>query len=1138
MASSSKTVNVTVYSTPYAVQGAQGNTGSTGSTGPAGSTGKGFFSLNFTGNVTVNYGTSTTVTVDVSSDSNALSVGNTIKVSFPILGNYLYATITAYSGTSLTFTQISGTAQTGNQATSGTIIYDTLPTNSSIASQVAITSLSDSGVPQYLVFTGSTGNQALYIDNQGGSTLGSLRYRPGTAEILCSLVRLTELAGGSNSLLINPTQVEAATYFYFVANEGLYFKDPSLVQLGDVEAEQYGTVLEVKGSTFDNIVNIKTNNSAIDTNLTINRDSASARTHAIEANKIDGKIFKLIYNDKTSNGNTNVLLDVSSAGNFVVTPSGGTAFIIGNLNVSGNYGGNLVNQINGLTSNINIAAGENISLNVSGNTLTLSGMSSGVVALNGLTGSLVLVAGANTGITISGNTLTISSSGGVGSTGPTGPQGNTGPTGPQGNTGADSTVPGPTGPAGPQGNTGATGPTGSTGAPGTTGNTGGTGATGPQGNTGATGATGAPGTTGNTGGTGATGPQGNTGATGATGAAGTTGNTGATGLQGPTGNTGDIYRSSSTTSITLGSLSIGSGVILTVPSGLAYSKVQSLLVAATITQYFNATMVNYSGVTLSLLVTGVSGSANFSNWDVNLSGAVGQAGPQGAQGPTGSQGNTGNTGATGATGAPGTTGATGAQGATGATGVPGTTGNTGPAGSAGPQGNTGNTGATGPVGPCGGVWTWNGLTGNLQGVCSINGATGIIINVAKTDLANTFTLLNTFNSGISSAGITVGGLINLQNGEIIANTTNGRVDILPGPSASNGNTHFGVGIDTTSWGFGPIITVRKSDGLVATTTTGIRIDNPLTLNDSIGLNLGSNAQYSIVRAAPSGGLPTVQISANTNTGINSGAFAIVDSTGVNSARRTPGVTHSNPNLYIYTKGTDSSGDFIRFEHGGPTVGAQIISGGTTGITIAPGSGNLNVNGTVTTTGILAPNIVTSINTTQTGAVTNVAITNVSNTFTQPQTFQNTIFLSPSILQPDGGGVTLDIGRSTIYQATLQSYGETLDDPVISTNTLTLDLLKSQVFTVNLTSQITTINIINTPDAGTSANNKRTSGFTLILTTNQSQNFTVNWASAGIKWAGGITPTLSTGQKIDVFSFVTYDKGTSWLGFIGGQGYQV
>jgi hypothetical protein len=389
MASTSKTVNVTIYPTPYAVQGIGGGTGPLGPTGPAGSTGRGFFSLNFTGNVTVNYGTSTTVTVDISSASNALSVGNTIKVSFPLLGNYLYGTITAYSGTSLTFTQISGTAQTGNQANSGTIIYDTIPTNSSIASQVAITT-TNSMFDQYVVFAGSTGNQGLYIDKAGVTTSpGQLRYNPGSSKLYAATLNLEEVSG-DNSLNISPLSVEAENYFYFIAQNGLYFKDPSLIQLGDVDSTNYGTVLEVKGNTSDgNIIKIRNLGSTYDTYFTVNRDSLAAMTHAVELNKSDGKILKLIYNDKISSGGTNVLLDVSSAGNFVVTPSGGTAFIIGDINVSGNYVGNVVNQINGLTSYINISAGENVSLGLSGNTLTISstgGLISVVIDLNGQSG--------------------------------------------------------------------------------------------------------------------------------------------------------------------------------------------------------------------------------------------------------------------------------------------------------------------------------------------------------------------------------------------------------------------------------------------------------------------------------------------------------------------------------------------------------------------------------------------------------------------------------------------------------------------------------------------------------------------------------------------------------------------------------
>jgi hypothetical protein len=792
MSSTNKTVNVTIYPTPYAVQGAPGTVGSTGPEGARGITGRGFFSLNFTGNVTVNYGTSTTVTVDVSSSVNALSVGHTVKVSFPELGNYLYGTITSYSGTSFTFLQISGTAQTSNTASYGTIIYDTVPSSGGIATQSVITSNNTADI-QYPVFVGACGNQSLNIDPVGPY---KLQYQPSTGRLFA---RDLSLLG----LTLNSTQINASSQFYFIAESGIYLQDPSVIQIGDTELENYGTILEVKGLTSDNIVKVRNIDNS-DTYFVVNRDSFAARTHAVEINKTDGKGIKLIYNDVSAGATSNVKLDVSSSGDFIVTPSSSKSIFTGNLSVTG---GNVVfysdqTGIKGMcgNSNINFDSADNINI-VTANTLQMGdigpdfgptelgisidrkansidffgpvkSISGNIVnKFNGLTGGVTLIAGSNIGITYSGNVLTISSSGGSGAVGPTGPvgptgaQGNTGatgagstvpgptgptgPTGAQGNTGAtgaDSTVPGPTGPTGPQGTTGNTGPTGSKG---TTGNTGPTGSTGSQGTTGNTGPTGSQGSTGNTGptgsqgstgNTGSTGPQGSTGSTGSqgatgntgpTGAQGATGNTGSSGQQGPTG-LGDQYKSTSSTSINLGSLTSGTNVFLTVPSGLAYSKVQSLLVAASITQYFNGSLISYSGTGLTLSVTGVSGSGTLSSWDVNLAGAVGQAGPQGSIGPTGAdstvagpKGNTGTTGSTGptgsngitgntgATGSPGTTGNTGTIGSTGPTGSNGITGNTGATGSPGTTGNTGNTGAQGNTGPTGSQGN-TGATGNID----------------------------------------------------------------------------------------------------------------------------------------------------------------------------------------------------------------------------------------------------------------------------------------------------------------------------------------------------------------------------------------------------------------------------------------
>jgi hypothetical protein len=246
--------------------------------------------------------------------------------------------------------------------------------------------------------------------------------------------------------------------------------------------------------------------------------------------------------------------------------------------------------------------------------------------------------------------------------GPTGPQGIQGEVGPTGSTGADSTIPGPTGPKGETGEKGADstvpGPTGSTGAdstvPGPTGPTGSTGADSTvPGPTGATGPTGADSTV-----------PGPTGSTGPTGADSTV--PGPTGPTGSTGEDGDIYATTSTTTINLGTVT-GQNAI-TVDSGLAYSAAQSIIIAYDSSNYIEATVVSYTGTTLTYHVTTVYGTGEYSAWDVNLAGAPG---PQGEVGPTGP---------TGPTGADSTVpGPTGPQGPTGADStVPGPTGPTGP----------------------------------------------------------------------------------------------------------------------------------------------------------------------------------------------------------------------------------------------------------------------------------------------------------------------------------------------------------------------------------------------------------------------------------------------------------------------------
>lgn len=260
------------------------------------------------------------------------------------------------------------------------------------------------------------------------------------------------------------------------------------------------------------------------------------------------------------------------------------------------------------------------------------------------------------------------------------------------------------------------------------------------------------------------------------------------------------------------------------------------------------------------------------------------------------------------------------------------TGTAGATGATGPQGNTGIQGNTGPVGDY--VSTFNGSTGAVTGV-TVGGT-------------NIFTALNSFNAGISASALTVSGgatfagNVSFQNAEFIRNTTNGRMDFMPAPA---GSTHYGMYMDFTSWSWGVRLgTIRASDS--ALNAAGFLWDAPLSVNTDVKFNLGSDGQYNIVRTST--GNDTTQFVVNCSTGQNSGAFALVDNIGALTANRSPGVTHANPNLYVYRSGSARANDFIRVEHDG--TNGRIVSGGTSGIKLEPGSGVVGISGSIDAVG--------------------------------------------------------------------------------------------------------------------------------------------------------------------------------------------
>ena len=250
---------------------------------------------------------------------------------------------------------------------------------------------------------------------------------------------------------------------------------------------------------------------------------------------------------------------------------------------------------------------------------------SGVTSLNGLMGNLDVIAGDNVSVSTSGNSIVINASTEPGPPGPTGPAGPAGPTGPQGDVGAagpagptgpagaqgDAGPVGPQGPAGAQGDTGAAGPAGPQGPAGTQGDTGPAGPAGPQGDAGPTGAQGPAGAQGDVGPTGAQGPAGAQGDVGPAGPAGTQGDAGPTGAQGPAGPQGDPGAQGATG-----------------PQGPAGPQGQTGAIGATGPQ-------GPQGQTGATGATGAQGPQG----QTGATGATGATGPQGPQGPAGPSGN-------------------------------------------------------------------------------------------------------------------------------------------------------------------------------------------------------------------------------------------------------------------------------------------------------------------------------------------------------------------------------------------------------------------------------------------------------------------------------------------------------------------
>ena len=149
----------------------------------------------------------------------------------------------------------------------------------------------------------------------------------------------------------------------------------------------------------------------------------------------------------------------------------------------------------------------------------------------------------------------------------------------------------------------------------------------------------------------------------------------------------------------------------------------------------------------------------------------------------------------------------------------------------------------------------------------------------------------------------------------------------------------------------------------------------------------------------------------------------------------------------------------------------------------------------------------------------------ANTFTANQTFTGTI--TANGITTTG---TIAVNGNLLTSPKIQNYSESATIPTISSGNLTLNMANGNIFgPVALNANVTTLTISNPPANGTAGS------LTLLLKANGTA-LSVTWP-ASILWSGGTAPTLtSTANKTDVFTFITLDGGTSYIGLKAGQNH--
>ena len=444
------------------------------------------------------------------------------------------------------------------------------------------------------------------------------------------------------------------------------------------------------------------------------------------------------------------------------------------------------------------------------------------------------------------------------------------------------------------------------------------------------------------------------------------------------------------------------------------------------------------------------------------------------------------------------------------------------------------------------------MTAANSAIASVNAAIANIntnMSAANSGLATHNTTFGTINTNIGTAysqantsansvWIYANGTSVLSNSNINFNNT-ATVQVL---ATANGTTQSNIAFTVNTTG-ADFASGANSSAQTTFTTTNTTFG---TVNTNISTAYGqANAAYTKANNAAvyANGIivigntaninfnntATVQVASSANGTLQSNiAFTVITTgadfaSGANSSAQT---TFGTINTNIGTAYSQANAAYTKANN------AAVYANGTI---VISNTANINFNNTATVqvassaNGTLQSNIAFTVITTGADFASG-ANSSAQTTFTTINSQVSGVYtLANTALVRSGGTMTGNINMTPgatgyIIQPQMLSYREYQNNlGIVSSGTLAIDCATSNYFQVTLGANITSVTFSNIPGS------TQVYSFNLIVVQNATGTWTITWP-ASVKWSGGqIPPATTAANAVDVWSFMTYNGGTSWIG---------